>query len=509
MAIDVGPDVRTENSLIPDRAQLSRSQAPVDSSPRNRKLTVVAGLIAIIVLLGLATAYIFGGVAPEASNPKLTHVLGRRDLRVTITENGTIESSNNTEVRCKVKGANNTVVWIIKNGTVVQPGDLLVRIDTSTIETNINTKEIAYQNALAAFAQSQSDVAVSEINITEYLEGTFRSELKTKEKDVAIAQANLKSAQNILDHAKEMYRKGFVSKLELQGNEYSLQQAQLELEVKQTDVEVLTTYTREKKLLDFKGILAAKQAKNASDKAALELEKLKLDLERKQLENCEIVAEKAGMVTYARGEEWQDKPDIREGATVREDQIMLLIPDLGSMQVKVGVHESLVGQVTLGMPALIQLQDSTLTGTVSSVAPVAGRSGWWNGNMVKYETIIKLESDMPLKPGMSSSVEIVLAEHTDVLAIPVAAAVEHDEHRYCWVKTTAGLERRELKLGDSDDQFIVVEAGVEDGEEVVLNPLAYVEEAKKVAMKPYSVVKSTGKKEASESQQKPAAESSE
>ena len=45
----------------------------------------------------------------------------------------------------------------------------------------------------------------------------------------------------MLNHAKEMYRKGFMSKLELEGNEYSLKQAELELEVKETDVDVLTT----------------------------------------------------------------------------------------------------------------------------------------------------------------------------------------------------------------------------------------------------------------------------
>ena len=36
------------------------------------------------------------------------------------------------------------MVWIIENGAGVEPGDVLVRLDTSTIETNINTQEIAY-----------------------------------------------------------------------------------------------------------------------------------------------------------------------------------------------------------------------------------------------------------------------------------------------------------------------------------------------------------------------------
>ena len=46
------------------------------------------------------------------------------------------------------------------------------------------------------------------------------------------------------------------------------------------------------------------------------------------------------MVIYGEGEEWEDRPDIREGATIREDQVLLLIPDLENMQVKVGIHEA-------------------------------------------------------------------------------------------------------------------------------------------------------------------------
>ncbi len=155
-------------------------------------MLAVAGL----ALLGTAAVFMSGAVSPQESAPKLKHTLGRRDLEVTVTGQGTLESSDNTEVRCKVKGASSTVVWIIDNGTEVKADDVLVRIDTSAIEDKINTQEIAYQNALATHAQSESDVAVAEINITEYVEGTYRSELKTKEKDVAIAKANLARAEH-------------------------------------------------------------------------------------------------------------------------------------------------------------------------------------------------------------------------------------------------------------------------------------------------------------------------
>ena len=43
------------------------------------------------------------------------------------------------------------------------------------------------------------------------------------------------------------------------------------------------------------------------------------------------------------------------------------------------------------MPAKVQLQDLTLEGEVSdTIAEVTRPAGWWTGNMVKYDTIIKL-----------------------------------------------------------------------------------------------------------------------
>ncbi len=489
MAIDARAEPSVSEVPRENVPPLTRT-APAKKSPRKQGVWTRRILgVAAIGVLGTAATYMLGAVSPDDSGPKLTQTIGRRDLKVSVTERGTLESSNNTEVRCKVKGTSNTITWIIENGTEVKPGDVLVRIDTSTIDDNINTQKIAYQNARSTFAQTKSDVAVAEINITEYVEGTYRSELKTKEKDVAIAKANLRSAQNMLNHAQEMYRKGFMSKLELEGNEYSLEQAKLELEVKTTEVEVLKKYTKAKQIQDLEGILEAKQAKLASDEAALDLEKAKLDREEQQLDNCVIKSESSGMVVYREAKEWENQPEVAEGATVRADQVLLLIPDLDNMQVKVGVHESLIDRVKPGLPARVELQDKTYDGKVLTVAPMAEQAGWWNGNMVKYETIIKIDAEPGLKPGMSANVEIFLAQHTNVLTIPVAAVVEQEGKYYCWKKTRSGTERRELDLGDSDDQFLVVNGGLEEGDDVVINPIAHLDEAQAEALKPFSGTK--------------------
>jgi multidrug efflux pump subunit AcrA (membrane-fusion protein) len=102
---------------------------------------------------------------------------------------------------------------------------------------------------------------------------------------------------------------------------------------------------------------------------------------------------------------------------------------------------------------------------------------------VKYDTIIGLPSEEGLKPGMSAEVEVILDRHENVLTIPVAAVVETADGDFCWVKTATGAKRRSLKLGDTNDVFTVVEAGLKEGEKVVLNPLAF-KEAQAMAIKP-------------------------
>ena len=187
---------------------------------------------------------------------------------------------------------------------------------------------------------------------------------------------------------------------------------------------------------------------------------------------------------YPTGEEWKDAPEIEEGATVHKDQTLLLMPDLTQMQVKVGIHESIVDRIHPGMKATVTLPDRELEGEVVSVAEVTRPAGWWTGNVVKYDTIIKLPSVDGLKPGMTAGVEILMASHRDVLTVPAAAVVETAEGDFCWVKTGDKIQKRKLRLGDTDDVFVMVLNGLKTGDQVVMDPMNSVEEAQNVVLKP-------------------------
>ena len=462
------------------RAQQRRDRQGSSTGRWRKRVLLAIGLVAV----GTSAATLIPGTGSSRENgPKLTHTITRGDLIVTVTEQGTLESSVNTEIKCKVRGAEIPIIWVIESGTEVEPGDELIRLETLVFEDRVSEVTKWAHMTRSAAERSKADVARAELAISEYLEGRYRSELMTLEKDLAVAESNLRTAHNMLDHAEMMAKRGYIGELEVEERTFAVTQAELSVGVKKTEIEVLKNFTKAMELETLKGNLNASTARHEADKELAKFLEVQLGLCRADLDYCVVKAEKSGMVIYPTGKPWEYAPEIQEGATVYMGQTLLLMPALSKMQVKVGIHETFVDRIKPGLAARVALPDKTLEGTVSSVASVTGPAGWWNGNVVKYDTVIELPSVAGLKPGMSAEVEVIIDRHEDVLTIPVAAVVETAQGAFCWVKTTAGAKRRSLKLGDTNNVFTVVEAGLEEGEEVVLHPLAF-KEAQALAAEP-------------------------
>jgi multidrug efflux pump subunit AcrA (membrane-fusion protein) len=288
----------------------------------------------------------------------------------------------------------------------------------------------------------------------------------------------------MLDYTRRLVERDYQSDLRIEEGELAVEQAELSVELKETEIEVLKRFTKAMEFETLNGDLNAARARLAAEDERAKMDAQRRDLAIEELEYCIIKAERSGMVIYPSAARWKNAPEIEEGATVHKDQVLLLMPDLSKMQVKVGIHESMIERITPGLDATVTLPDKTLNGKVSSVAFVTRPAGWWTGNVVKYDTIVELPQREELKPGMSAGVEVIIDRHEGVLTIPAAAVVETVDGDFCWVKTSRGVQRRSLRLGDTDDKSIVVEGGLEEGEEVVLNPLAHIEQAQNEVLRP-------------------------
>lgn len=435
-----------------------------------------------------------GGVANPMNNSRqqpLTHEIGRGDVVVTVTEQGTVESSENTEIKCRVRGQN-TVIYVVESGTHVEPGDVLLRLDTLFIEEQIaeRTKYALWSRSGAE--HSEANVKRSKLAVEEYVpadpnaKGRFAAELMSLEKDLAIAEASLLNAQNRQSHAELMAKSGYLSALEKEERFFAVERAKLNVERTRTQIDVLKRFTRAETLETLRGNLAATIATHQANAERALADASRRDRALEELEYCVVTADRAGMVIHPSAARWKNAPEIEEGASVHKDQVLLLMPDLTQMQVTVGVHESIIDRVTQGLEAKVSLPDRELAGEVDTVATVTSPAGWWTGNVVKYETVVKLPANEPnLRPGMSAEVDIIVARHENVVRVPVAAVVETETGYFAWSTDAKGdTTRHELTLGDSNDVFLVVHKGLSPGDVVILNPLAYVDEAQREALKP-------------------------
>ena len=315
--------------------------------------------IAVVAVVTLAAVLIPGDNSSHQIGPELTHTITRSDLTVTVTEQGILESADNTEIKCKVRGQN-TIIWVIESGSVVKPGDELVRLDTLAIEDAIAERtKYAYWTKSGA-ERARADVARAELAIPEYLEGRYRAQLMRLQKDLTIARSNLLTAQNMLAHAEKMAKRGYVSGLEVDEKTFAVTQAELNVDVKKTQIDVLTKFTKAMELETLNGNLNSAKARYAAEAERNQQDSARRDLAIEELDYCIIKAERSGLVIYPVAEAWKRAPEIEEGATVHKDQILLLMPDLSKMQVKVGIHESIVDRIKPGMAARVTLQDKTV-----------------------------------------------------------------------------------------------------------------------------------------------------
>ena len=92
--------------------------------------------------------------------------------------------------------------------------------------------------------------------------------------------------------------------------------------------------------------------------------------------------------------------------------------------------------------------------------------------VVYYEVIIYLDGEiiLPLKPGMSTDIEIHTIEEQDMIIIPQRAVLTHGSDKYVRILDAEGeIEERTVTVGVRGDLgLILIESGLEEGEEIVI-----------------------------------------
>ncbi|MFL2855123.1 MAG: HlyD family efflux transporter periplasmic adaptor subunit [Pseudohongiellaceae bacterium] len=331
-------------------------------------------------------------------------------------------------------------------------------------------------------------------------DGEAKQELRRLQDELQVSQEEYLLAQDRIEGQRRLEARGFITPTELEAEELNLSKARNKEAEKETALSLYIRYSfpkdAEEKLSDYENAIMAYQrqlkeniAEKAQEEARFSSAERKYNLERVKLADVEeqidlatIVAERPGLVVYGAADQNQmryrgssSQEAIQEGATVRERQAILTIPDMREMAVKTNIHESAVQRVGVGQSVKVSIDafpDASLTGVVTKVAVVAdSANAFMNPDLKVYPTTIKIHGVHDwLRPGMSAEVEILVDQLSDAVYVPLQAVTYWDDKRVVYVDNIGNPERREVETGTFSDSFIEIRSGLREGEKVLLLP---------------------------------------
>ena len=453
-----------------------------------------------------------GGWFAEGESSVIAGAPARRGpLRISIVERGNLSAANSIDLASEVQGRT-AVLYLIEEGAIVEPGELLVELDTSSLEEKRVSQKITVQNYEASHvaakqklaiqkSQNQSDMDAAQrkidfarIDREKYVKGDWPQELRKSDDDILLAEATFAQAENTFNWSKQLEEQGFMTRTELDKDELEKKKSELAVALVKRQRELLIEYDNPKQLKtleanvveaqnEFERIelraearLVDYEADTRTTEARWKLEQERLQKILDQLGKARIVAPVAGMVVYyvEPGGRWGNREAMQEGREVRERQNIITMPQTEGMVAEVSLQEAVLEQVTEGQACVVKvdaLPDRQFPGVVKFKAALPDQNSWFaNPNQRLYRTEIELTASAPeMRPGMSCNVEILVEDLQDAVYVPLQSVFPDGLVSVVFVDGRGGLEKRTVELGPNNTNFVQIRAGLEEGEIVHLS----------------------------------------
>jgi RND family efflux transporter MFP subunit len=327
------------------------------------------------------------------------------------------------------------IVKVVDDGAMVKEGDFLVQFDTSEAENYLTDRQNDLDNAVADLASTKASI---ESNMKQ-LESSYKTQQYSYE------QSKLRYEQ--MKYEAEAKRRE--QELNFKKAEIALKQAEEKIE--------------SQKIID--------QANIAKAEVRVKQAEMRYKQAKERLDALTLRSPKAGLVVLQEIYNWstRTRDKVKVGDTPHRGMVLVSIPDLSVMLVKAQVNEVDISRVELGQRAVITLDalpGPTFYGTVTNIATLAHRDEGSDVKVFDVEIIID-ENDPRLKPGMTAQCTIVTGRISDVLYVPLESVFEKEDTTVVYVKDS-GFRQRPVKVGRKNSDFIIIEDGLKEREEVAL-----------------------------------------
>src|SRR4051812_2388505 len=126
-------------------------------------LVLAGGGLAVVVSALLL--YYFTGKSKADRPDLLLHTVKLENLDLTVVERGTLESADNRDIICHLKAGSkgnyaSTIKWVIDDGTLVKKGQLIMVLDSSSLEDQYRSQKITVDKAHADWVSAEQQYKI-------------------------------------------------------------------------------------------------------------------------------------------------------------------------------------------------------------------------------------------------------------------------------------------------------------------------------------------------------------
>lgn len=467
--------------------------------------------VAVVLLLAMILAVVWIRRSSGTRSDTTFHEVRRGTFTVSIVEAGNLAAVSEISIRNEVEGTAR-IIYIAPEGSFVRKGDLLVELDSASAQDQVNQQQINFEKAQFALIQAQQqlaiqqsavdsdiqaaelDVRLAKLALAKYEQGQRLVSLIEASNKLVQAEAQLAVNAETYTWTTNLASKGYETKQKVDGDRLAVLNNQNNVIVFSNQIWMLQEFDIPKELETLKAqvsqaekglerVLAQSKAKLAQANAdlltqsnTLSLNLRKLERDRKNLEATKIHAPQDGLVVYAVGENrFSSESLVEEGATVRNRQELIKLPDTSRMKVTVKVHESHVNNIRAGLPSYVILDsmpDARFEGYVERVALLPDtQARWGNPNLKVYNTEVFITDPLPdVKPGVSAKAEIIITNIFDALSVPIQAVTTLKGKQVVYALDGGKPVPKPVEVGMYNTKFIQIISGIGEGDRVLLAP---------------------------------------
>lgn len=398
----------------------------------NRKLWFV--IPAVIIAVSASWYYYSGN---KKGGPGLTAKVEYGDFNINVTTTGELEAENSENI-VGPAALREVRIWqvqisdIIAEGTIVDSGQYVATLDRTEITNRMKDLESELEKLESQYIKTKLDTSM---------------DLRAAREELINMQYALEERQITVDQS--IYEPPATqrqAKIDLEKAQRAFQQAE-----------------KNYKLRYDKANANMQEVSASFTQAQRRLEQI-----RSVLEGFTVTAPKAGMVIYKRN--W-DGSKMGIGSTMSTwENIVATLPNLTSMISKTYVNEIDISKLKTGQKAEISVDafpERKYTGLVTEVANIGEQMQ--NSNAKVFEVKIKVnEFDSILRPAMTTKNVINTMVIPKVLYLPIESI--HTEDSISFVYMVNAALRRQVKTGQTNENQIIIKAGLKKGDEVYLSP---------------------------------------